>query len=334
MPTVIIYSLSADPLAATNVNVTGAFTVDVIDDDPNLEANDATGPQLDVSGVPGFIGDSTNFQVFETYSGDVGGVPVTFTLLQWLGTPYMILTEGSVNVGDTIANTNNNIVPAPPDPLEDLPDYVCFADGTLIDTPNGPKPVEALEVGDLVLTASGLPKPITWIGRRRLDSDALVQKPHLRPVAFEVDALGPGRPSKPVRLSPQHRVAVTSEMCQMYFGSADVFANAKSLVDGEKIAIDESVRAVTYHHILLDQHDLISSSDLWVETLFLGDATVEMLPRWTLATLHRLSESRSGVPFTKLETALPVLKSYEVNVVRDSLLPYEPTIAQSEAVAR
>jgi len=334
MPTVIIYSLNADPLAATDVVVTNSYTVDVIDDDPNLEANDATGPQLDVSGVPFFIGDSTNFQVFETYSGDVGGVPVTFTLLQWQGIPYMILTEGSVNVGETIANTNNSIVPAPPDPLEDLPDYVCFADGTLIETPNGPMPVEALKVGDLVITAGGLPKPITWIGRRRLDADALDQKPHLRPILFSTDAFGPGRPSRPLRLSPQHRVAVTSEMCQMYFGSADVFASAKSLVDGQKIAIDQDVPAVTYHHILLDQHDLISSSDLWVETLFLGDATVEMLPRWTLATLQRLSESRSGVPFNKLETALPVLKSYEVNVVRDSLSPYVPAKAQSKAIAR
>jgi len=334
MPTVIIYSLNADPLGATDVTVTGSFTVDVIDDDPNLEGNDATGPQLDVSGIPFFIGDSTNFQVFETYSGDVGGVPVTFTLVQWQFTPYMILTEGSVNVGETIENTNNSIIPAPPDPLEDLPDYVCFADGTLIDTPNGPKPVEALEVGDLVLTASGLPKPITWIGRRRLDSDALTQKPHLRPIEFEADALGPGRPSKTVRLSPQHRVAVTSEMCQVYFGNADVFASAKSLVENKKITIDEDIRTVTYHHILLDQHDLISSSDLWVETLFLGDATVEMLPRWTLATLQRLSESRSGVPFTKLETALPVLKSYEVDVVRDSLSPYEPAVAPSVGAAK
>ena len=43
MPTTIIYALSADPLSNTNVDVVAAFTVDIIDDDPDLEGNDTTG---------------------------------------------------------------------------------------------------------------------------------------------------------------------------------------------------------------------------------------------------------------------------------------------------
>ncbi len=324
MPTIIVYEISADPLSATNVDILAAYTVDVIDDDPDLEASDATGPQIDVSGIPGFIGDSTTFQVFETYSGDIGGTPVTFTLLQWQGTQYMVMTSGDASVGDTIANTNNSIINAPDDPYEDLPDYVCFLAGTEIETPSGPRQVEALVAGDLVLTESGQPKPIRWIGRNKISEITLAEKPHLQPVSIQPHAFGPGAPNKTISLSPQHRVAVSSSQCQVYFNSTNVLASAKSLINRDDVHQSTQNGDVTYYHILMDEHELLLSSGLWTESLFIGESTLETLPRWTLARLRELSESRTGKHFSEVQTALPVLKNYEVEVVRDSLLAFDP----------
>lgn len=324
MPTIVVYEISADPLSATDVDILAAYTVDVIDDDPDLEANDASGLQIDVSGIPGFIGDSTSFQVFETYSGDIGGVPVTFTLLQWQGTQYMVMTSGDATVGDTIANTNNSIINAPDDPYEDLPDYVCFLAGTQIETPDGPKQVENLSTGELVLTASGAAKPIQWIGRNMVTSSVMKGKPHLRPIIIGPNALGPGAPNCAVAVSPQHRIAVSSSLCQVHFNSANVLASAKSLIDGEKIYQDERASDATYYHILLDDHELVLTSGLWAETLFIGDTTLEMLPRWTLGKLRELYEGRTGKHFTEVQTILPVLKGYEVDAVRSSLVAYLP----------
>ncbi|KPN62068.1 hypothetical protein AKJ29_00005 [Aliiroseovarius crassostreae] len=77
MPFVTILEIDNDPLGSTNVTVLNAYQVEIIDDDDTLEDPDADGSQqLDVSSVPGFLGNSTNFQTFETYSGDVGGSPV------------------------------------------------------------------------------------------------------------------------------------------------------------------------------------------------------------------------------------------------------------------
>ncbi len=325
-PSLVIYEISADPLSNTDVDVLAAYTVDVIDDDPDLDATDASGPQLDVSGVPGFIGDSTSFQVFESYTGNIGGVPVTFTLLQWQGTQYMVVNEGTVTVGDTIAGTNNTIVAAPDDPYVDLPDYVCFTKGTKIETPQGPKNVEDLVGNDVVITASGETAPIRWIGRHRLSEGDLAKKPHLSPIIFKPNALAPGIPTRNVSVSPQHRIAMRSEECLMNFGTSDVLVSAKSLVNDKKIAIDHSGQSVTYYHLLLDAHELVSASGLWAETLFLGDSTIESLPRWTLARLRQLSKSRTGIDFTKIETALPVLKTFEVDIVRESLRPFETEV--------
>jgi hypothetical protein len=44
----------------------------------------------------------------------------------------------------------------------------CFCRGTLIRTPSGDVPVEALAVGDRILTLSGEAQPIVWIGTGRV----------------------------------------------------------------------------------------------------------------------------------------------------------------------
>jgi len=95
MKFITIYEIDVDPLSSSDVVVLAAFQVAIIDNDNELEDPDTDGgQQLDVSGVPGFIGNSTSFQVFETYSGDVGGDAVAFTMLQFFNPQYIVVTSG------------------------------------------------------------------------------------------------------------------------------------------------------------------------------------------------------------------------------------------------
>ncbi|MEZ5716615.1 MAG: Hint domain-containing protein [Paracoccaceae bacterium] len=41
---------------------------------------------------------------------------------------------------------------------------ICFARGTLIETPAGPQAIETLKAGDLVNTLDAGPQTIRWIG--------------------------------------------------------------------------------------------------------------------------------------------------------------------------
>lgn len=42
----------------------------------------------------------------------------------------------------------------------------CYAPGTLIDTPDGPRPVQTLQPGDLLLTLDHGPQLIRWTHKR------------------------------------------------------------------------------------------------------------------------------------------------------------------------
>ncbi len=130
-------------------------------------------------------------------------------------------------------------------------DMPCFARGTRILTPCGYRPVEALNPGDAVITASGAARPVRWIGYRTLD---LARGPEQQPVRVAAGAIGPGIPARPVQLSPLHAVFI-----------GGVLVPALHLVNAATIH-RAAGGAVTYYHFELDRHDIVMAEGMPAET--------------------------------------------------------------------
>lgn len=146
---------------------------------------------------------------------------------------------------------------------------VCFTRGTLIDTPDGPRQVEDLRIGDLVLTLDRGAQPIRWIGSRKLDIE-LACIPRLRPVRIRADALGAGVPKADLLVSPQHRVLLRSRIAARMFGAAEVLAAAKSLLGLDGIEVADDLPEVEYFHFTFDQHEIVFANGAEAESLFPG----------------------------------------------------------------
>ncbi|MEM7644813.1 MAG: Hint domain-containing protein, partial [Pseudomonadota bacterium] len=134
---------------------------------------------------------------------------------------------------------------------------ICFADGTRIATPHGPRSVENLREGDLVLTRDDGPQPLRWIGAcpiRPADGQA--------PIRFEAGTVGNDRP---LRVSPQHRMIVRGWRAQILFGEEEVLVPAISLVDGQGVRQEEP-KKVTYRHLLCDTHQIVFADGAEAET--------------------------------------------------------------------
>ena len=104
----------------------------------------------------------------------------------------------------------------------------CFTSGTQIETPNGPRAVETLSVGDEVLTLDHGPQHIRWIGTRHLSRDDLIAKHKLLPVRIKAGALGNGLPHRDLLVSPQHRMLVRSAIAVRMFDAKEVLVPARS----------------------------------------------------------------------------------------------------------
>lgn len=105
----------------------------------------------------------------------------------------------------------------------------CFTPGTQIETPDGPRPVESLRVGDAVLTLDHGAQPLRWIARRHLNAGDIDLRPELCPIRIAAGALGPGRPAQDLVVSPQHRILLRSRIVERMTAEPEVLIAARHL---------------------------------------------------------------------------------------------------------
>jgi hypothetical protein len=167
-------------------------------------------------------------------------------------------------------------------------DPPCFTLGTLIDTPTGPRPVEALQPGDMVLTRDNGPQPLRWVGRVDLGADHLARHPEHQPVEIAAGTLSPGLPLRDLRLSPQHRVLLTGWKAELMFAEDEVLVPATALRNDQSIRTKAADAGVTYLHLLLDRHEIIFAEGAPVESLLADWLVRGALPPAQRAELEAL----------------------------------------------
>lgn len=150
-------------------------------------------------------------------------------------------------------------------------DLACFASGTLIATQEGLRRVEDIAVGDLVLTADRGPQAVRWAGAARLGPADLLLRPELRPVRVRAGALGAGLPKRDLVLSPQHRLLLSGWRVEMLLGEAEVLAPVKHLIGRPGVEPVQDCRAVGYHHLMFDRHEIVFAEGMPAESFYLGE---------------------------------------------------------------
>ncbi|MEM8730928.1 MAG: Hint domain-containing protein [Pseudomonadota bacterium] len=154
--------------------------------------------------------------------------------------------------------------------LDNVQVLICFAGETSIATLDGPVAAAKIRTGDLVMTESG-PRPVRWVGRRQVSAQDMSADPSLRPVRIARGALGQGVPSRDLMVSRQHRMLVVSPVAERMFGTAEVLVPAIRLTALPGISVEPAPRALTYVHILLDDHAVVFAEDAPAESLYVGD---------------------------------------------------------------
>ena len=145
---------------------------------------------------------------------------------------------------------------------------VCFLAGTGIATPAGETPVEALAIGDLVLTADGHAAPVKWVGVQTV-ATLFADPVRTFPIRITAGALRPDLPARDLLVSPDHALFLDGVLVQ-----------AAALVNGTTIVRETAMpERFTYFHVELEDHSLIFAEGVPAET-FLDTVTRRRFDNW------------------------------------------------------
>lgn len=179
---------------------------------------------------------------------------------------------------------------------------VCFAAGTLIETENGPTPVQNLRAGDRVMTRDAGLQNLAWTGERRVAAIG-----DLAPIVIAQGALGNTRE---LLVSPQHRMLIEGWRAELWFGETEVFVKAKDLVNGDGI-YKRVGGEVSYHHIMFDDHQVVFAEGAASESFHPGPMALGSLEHGPRDELLKLFPQLATISTPAMPAARMSLKGYE-----------------------
>ena len=153
-----------------------------------------------------------------------------------------------------------------------LSDLLCvsFARGTMITLASGQqRAIEALRVGDKVLSRDHGGQEIRWIGSTTLRAVGA-----FAPVVITAGTLGN---SGDLLVSQHHRMFLYQRQRSAGLPTSELLVQARDLVDHKSVFIQEG-GFVDFFSIVFDHHEIIYAEGVPAESLMVNDATVNRLP--------------------------------------------------------
>lgn len=249
----------------------------------------------------------TNVWVGDTITVVMNGVTTTITGVTFYvtgGSPVFTPTDGTI-LSDAVLQSSTWVDTSTQIAVGSLTP-ACFVTGTLIETPDGPRAVECLRPGDLVLTRDNGAQPLRWIGGSRVEGIG-----KFTPVRFATGAVGN---SRPLVVSPQHRILVTGWRAELLCGTDEVLVAACHLVDGVSVTLNP-MPEVEYFHLLFDRHEIVFSESAPSESLYPGDFVLTGNPVMRAELLALFPELSKEAGLARWTTARHVLRAHEARLL-------------------
>lgn len=184
----------------------------------------------------------------------------------------------------------------------------CFVSGTMIETVDGPRAVETLDEGDMVMTRDDGLQPLRWTGRRTVPATG-----KMAPIRLAANVLGQ---HNALMVSPLHRILVKDAVAELLFGEDEVLIAAKDLVNDTTIRPVEGGE-VEYVHLMFDRHQVIYSEGLPTESFLPGPQTCKSFEAEIveeITTIFPELDVMTGEGYGP--AARPLLKRYEAEALR------------------
>ena len=155
-------------------------------------------------------------------------------------------------------------------------------------------------------------QPLRWRAETHVPAARMRTEPQLVPIEIRAGAFGAGCPARDLFVSPQHRIYCNGPSVELMFGLPEGLAAAKHLVDGKAIRAAAPGGGITYHHLLLDRHEILFAEGLATESYRPGPQTAGAIGR---RVLRQLAAQHPNLVISG-PTARPLLNGVEARVLR------------------
>lgn len=155
-----------------------------------------------------------------------------------------------------------------------------IASGTPILTQTGSRPIEAISIGDKVVTRDRGFQMVRWIDVTELRCGA-----DSAPIHFQAGALGD---HDAITVAANTRVLMRSALAKALFGETEVFAYAADLVNDTTIQALTDIEPLQMVHLLFDHHEILRAAEMEVESLHPDRALMNQLDDMTRDSILRL----------------------------------------------
>nr|WP_306418453.1 Hint domain-containing protein [Pseudoprimorskyibacter insulae] len=147
---------------------------------------------------------------------------------------------------------------------------VSFTKGTMITMSTGAQtPVEALKIGDRVLTRDNGPQEIRWIGQLTTRATGA-----FAPIVIKAGAL---HNLGDLVVSPDHRLFIYQRSDQLGAGRNELLVRARHLVNDDTVYVREG-GYIDYYQMLFDHHQIIFAEGIAAESMLVDQRTSGALP--------------------------------------------------------
>lgn len=171
----------------------------------------------------------------------------------------------------------------------ELTAQLCFCIDTMIQTPSGRVRVQDLAVGDLVMTLSGVARPIAWIGTGAVLATR-GRRNAATPVIVRKGALADNVPTHDLRVTKGHALYLDGALIPVEY-----------LVNHSSIEWDDRAQEVTLYHIELNTHDVLIANGAPAES-YRDDGN-----RWLFRNANSGWDLPPQEPFAPILTGGPIV---------------------------
>ena len=158
-----------------------------------------------------------------------------------------------------------------------------FPRGTHLTLASGaPTPLEALRVGDRVLTRNDGVQAVRWIGQSTVRAVG-----DFAPIRIRAGTLNNAHD---LVVSPDHRLFIYQRSDQLGAGRSELLVKARHLVNGDSVTVQDG-GFVDYFELLFDTHQIIYAEGIAAESMLIDTRTRPVVPDEVRAVLAPHSAS-------------------------------------------